>query len=245
MDDFDKMKNGVLSLTHLAKLKCINNAHIINDIGYTPYHLVEPILKKKTAKSLKQMEERSPQIIDNSEELWAALLKRDFPDRPPIQAVLQDGKRTNITSRDLYDKYFNERETQRLNAVDNLKIMTKNLKVLKDKTKVKAVDKVLPMTIKKKRQNSSVPLTKAPFKSNLLQKARMANKQRVRNFIQPSQQLQRVTPSFTSQGSMTKLGQAITTKPANKDWVKLGQAVGARKRLQTNQGPNRGKRFKN
>lgn len=173
----EKMKNGVLSLTHLARLKCINNAHLINDIGITPYHLIEPVLMKKTAKSLKQMESNSPQIIADSEPLWKSLLKRDFPDRPENQIILNNGKKMNISSRNLYDKYVKEREQQRLNATNNLKQITRNLNEIKNKNKVKTLNKILP-TNKSKMVYKSQPV----FKSSLLQKARVVNKQRVRNF---------------------------------------------------------------
>lgn len=179
----EKMKNGVLSLTHIARLKCINNAHIINDIGTTPYHLIEPVLMKKTAKSLRQIESVSPQIIADSEPLWKSLVKRDFPDRPINQTVLRNGKKVNISSRNLYDKYFKEREAQRQNATNNIKQIVRNLNEIKNKNKVKAINRVLPSNKPKMSYNRPTTNQHA-FKSSLLQKARVANKQRVRNFSQ-------------------------------------------------------------
>jgi hypothetical protein len=186
-DSGEIIKNGVLSLTHIARLKCINNAHIINDIGRTPYHLIKPVLMKKTAKSLKQIEKISPQIILDSEELWKDLLKRDFPDRPINQTILKNGEKLNISSRNLYDKYSNERENQRKNAIDNYKLITKNLNDMKNKNKVKSINKILPMKSSKSQKSHSTNSTSShhTFKSSLLQKARVANKQRVRNFSQP------------------------------------------------------------
>lgn len=184
-NDNEKLKNGVLSLTHISRLKCINNAHFINDIGTTPYHLIAPILMKKTAKSLKQIEYDSPQIMHDSEPLWKALIKRDFPDRPLNQTTLKNGKKSNISSRTLYDKYLNDRERQRENAANNLKKIVRNLNDLKNKNKVKAINKVLP-TNKRKLTNNQINGNKNSriFKSSLLQKARIVNKQRVRNFQQ-------------------------------------------------------------
>ena len=183
----DKTINGVLSLSHIARLKCINCAHLIDDIGTAPYHLIEPILMKKTAKSLKQMEIKSPQIIPESEKLWETLLKRDFPDRPLIQfSNLNNGERIKMLSRNIYDKYLNEREIQRKNAVGNLKQLNQKLMALKNKNKVIAINKPLPSTkpkfisknLKNHQSNTKV------FKSSLLQKAREVNKQRVRNYTQ-------------------------------------------------------------
>lgn len=181
----EKAKTGVLSLTHLARLKCINNAHIINDIGITPYHLIEPVLMKKTAKSLRNIESMSPQIISDAEPLWKALVKRDFPDRPDSQIIPQNGKKVSISSRNLYDKYVKEREQQRQNAASNLRQITRNLDEIKNKNKVKAINKVLPSNkprLPYSRGNTNN--TGNNFKSSLLQKARVLNKQRVRNFSQ-------------------------------------------------------------
>lgn len=199
------MTNGILSLTHIARLKCINNAHLINDIGTTPYHLIEPVLMKKTAKSLKQIESQSPQIIKDSEELWKNLVKRDFPDRPINQL--------NLTSRSLYDKYLVERDNQRKNAVGNLKLMTKKLNDMKNKNKVKSINKVLP-PMKRTRSvtSNSNNSTTQIFKSSLLQKARVANKQRVRHFTQPK----------TTVMNTNKISKPIQT---SNNWVKLGQKI--------------------
>lgn len=180
----EKMKNGVLSLTHIARLKCINNAHIINDVGTTPYHLIEPVLLKKTAKSLRQIESVSPQIIADSEPLWKSLVKRDFPDRPVNQTVLRSGKKVNVSSRSLYDKYFSEREAQRQNATNNIKQIVRNLNEVKNRNKVKAVNKVFASNKPRLAHSRPASNQQHPFKSSLLQKARVANKQRVRNFSQ-------------------------------------------------------------
>lgn len=202
--------NGVISLTHLARLKCINNAHLINDIGCTPYHLIEPVLVKKTAKSLKQIEEQSPHLIADSENLWKSLIGRDFPDRPLTLAVFNNGRRVNMKSRKLYDKYINDREIQRKNAVGNFKQITKNLKDLKNKNKVKSIDKFLPV---KKQRTPSIP-KQQPFKSSLLQKARVVNKQRVQNFVQGKPVFRHPTPV-----EMVRLGKPMyATTPVKRNF---------------------------
>ncbi|ODV86094.1 hypothetical protein CANARDRAFT_190940, partial [[Candida] arabinofermentans NRRL YB-2248] len=131
------------SLTQLARIKCIQNAHLINDIGIAPYHLIEPILKKKSANSLKLMELQSPQIIANSEPLWRSLIKRDFNDRPLDLITIKNGKKLKFKARDLYYKYLKERENQRLLAAENLKLITKQLTIEKNKNKIKALNHVI------------------------------------------------------------------------------------------------------
>ncbi|TID29714.1 hypothetical protein CANINC_001727 [Pichia inconspicua] len=224
----EKQNKGVISLTQLARLKCINNAHLINDIGSTPYHLIEPILVKKTAKSLKQIEEQSPHIIADSENLWKLLISRDFPDRPLTHPISENGRRVNMKSRKLYDKYINDREVQRQNAVGNLKQITKNLNSMKNKNKVKSIDNFLPM----KRQRVMTLPKQQSFKSSLLQKARVVHKQRVRHFLQPkpviSQQssfgMVRLEKSATLATNVkrsfeTGPTQAISTKPSKSKTV--------------------------
>lgn len=181
--DLDILNKGVLSLLHIARLKCINNAHIINDIGSTPYHLIEPVLKRKTAKSLKHIESISPHIINDSEPLWKSLLKRDFPNRPNSRLILKkNGKKGFIQSRILYDKYANELEEQRKNATDNLKQITKNLNNLKNKNKLIPISEPIKSAHKISKRINNFSQPKRNFKSSLLQKARIVNKQRVRNF---------------------------------------------------------------
>lgn len=218
----DNLKNGLLSLTHIARLKCINNAHIINDIGSTPYHLIEPVLMKKTAKSLKQLEAKSPQIISDSEPLWKALIKRDFPDRPNNQTIFKNGKKNNIPSRILYDKYLKEREQQRLNAAHNIKQITKNLKEMKNRNKVKALNKVLPSN--KPKLNYSNNNNTHVFKSNLLQKARVLNKQRVRNFSNLSNNHNKV---INTNLGLVKINKSLNNniiKPLNNNDRKMGNS---------------------
>lgn len=193
--------SGTLSLTHIARLRCINNAHLINDIGSTPYHLIEPVLVKKTAKSLKQIEEQSPHIISDSEKLWKSLISRDFPDRPLTHSVSENGRRVNLKSRALYDKYITERDLQRKTAVGNFKQITKSLNDQKNRNKVKSIENFTPPS---RSRISSIP-KQQPFKSSLLQKARVANKQRVRNFAQPKTVFRQPAPT-----NLIRLGKSTT-----------------------------------
>ncbi|VEU23789.1 DEKNAAC104940 [Brettanomyces naardenensis] len=168
-------RTGVLSLVHLARLKCIQNAHIINEIGCTPYHLIEPVLRKKTAKSLKLIEQQSPQIIPYSGPLWQSFIARDFSDRPLEQFQVRGGKRCRIPARELYEKYLEERDRQRRQAAVTLKQLTRNLTLQKNKHKVKTLDHViLPIRGGRKFEVSSNPT----FRSSLLEKARHQNKLR-------------------------------------------------------------------
>ncbi|QPG72935.1 hypothetical protein FOA43_000239 [Brettanomyces nanus] len=169
---------GALPLVNLARLRCLQNSHLINDIGCTPYHLIEPILKKKTAKSLHIIEEHSPQILPYSDPLWRSLIQRDFFDRPLEQYQVKNGKRSSVPARDLYEKYAEERELQRKQATMTFKQLTRTLNMRKNKRKVKTLDHVIhssrgprgTLQLQHSQQHSSV------FKSSLLEKARHQNK---------------------------------------------------------------------
>ncbi|GMM32455.1 hypothetical protein DAMA08_052000 [Martiniozyma asiatica (nom. inval.)] len=169
------IKNGLPSLAHLARLKCIQNAHHINDVGTTPYHLIEPVLKKKTAKSLMKIEDKSPQIIIDSEPLWKSLIMRDFADK---RSYFQLEKNNNLSSRDLYYKYTKDLDEQKKQVTSQFKQLTKNLK--ERKSKVTAVNHVIVPTRRNlpKFTNNKQSI----FKNSMIEKARLSNKKRSQNF---------------------------------------------------------------
>ncbi|KAG7885194.1 hypothetical protein KL938_001451 [Ogataea parapolymorpha] len=171
-------RKGPLSLTQLARIKCIQNAHLINDIGQAPYHLVEPILKKKTAKALRVIEEQSPQIVAHDDPLWQCLIQRDFSERPCEQITIKNGRKTKVPARELYEKYAGERELQRRTATQNLRQITRNLTLERNKNKVKAVDHIVtPKSIRK-------PIVVSRPRSVLLQRAMQQNKMRAQYLSQ-------------------------------------------------------------
>lgn len=157
----------VPSLVSLCQSKCFQCCNLISDVGTAPYHLVEPILKRKSAKALKAIEDKSIQIRDNSNRIWTFMIQRDFSDRP----ITQGG----ISGRKLYNNYEIQLSNQLVQVTSNLKQLQRQLS--KKKSKVRQIP-TLPIT---KRQRNILP-NKPVFKSNMLEKARLANKQRLRNF---------------------------------------------------------------
>lgn len=154
------------SLVSLCQSKCIQCCNLITDVGTTPYHLVEPILKRKSTKALKTIEDKSNQIRDNSDRIWTFMIQRDFSDRPTTYQ--------GITGRKLYDRYEKQLSNQLVQVTSNLKQLQRDLS--KKKSKVRQIP-TLPV-VKRPR----VVQSKTVFKSNMLERARLANKQRLRNF---------------------------------------------------------------
>ncbi|GMG21276.1 unnamed protein product [Ambrosiozyma monospora] len=192
-------RTGALKLTQICKLKCMQNSHLINDIGSAPYHLVEPILKKKSAKSLKVIESNSPQIIPHSDPLWKSLVERDFSDRPSERTTIKKGKQARVPSRELYDIYSKEREEQRNKAAAKLRLLNKNLSMEKNKTKVKALNHIVIPTNNKKAQQREV--INGGFKSSLLQKAKHQNRMRAQFMSQSQKNDRRRTASLNQVNS--------------------------------------------
>ncbi|KAH3901536.1 uncharacterized protein SCODWIG_02514 [Saccharomycodes ludwigii] len=68
------------SLSLLAQIKLQQNIILLKDIGQVPYHIIRPILFKITDyKQLDLLESSNPLIIIDDDEVWYALIKKDFP----------------------------------------------------------------------------------------------------------------------------------------------------------------------
>ncbi|GME78446.1 unnamed protein product [[Candida] boidinii] len=213
-----KSKKGVLPLTVLAKKQCSKYSHLINDIGTAPYHLVESILKKKSADSLILMEEKSPQIIPYSEPLWQSLLERDFSDRPKTRVNLDGNKSNKFTSKELYAKFHEEREKQRLLSVDRVKQITKRLTEGKQKSKVIAISEMkhlqqrkVPHAVGNRITSSSS--TQQKFGSSLLQKAFQQYQTR-KKYFQPHAKRAIAHPLVQVRANMQISGPPKFIKPA-------------------------------
>jgi len=164
------------SLVSLATLKCIENVHLVTDVGITPYHLIEPVLRKKTAKSLHQIELKSPHITAQSDPLWQSLIARDFPNRPLVVEQIKAGRKGRMPARQLYEKYVKDKEEQQKEATRTFKQLTRMMNKEKEKHKVKTIDHVVLPRRGARLVNTSAP--KTVFKSSLLEKARHQNKMR-------------------------------------------------------------------
>ncbi|KAF6011570.1 hypothetical protein HII13_002034 [Brettanomyces bruxellensis] len=169
------------SLVFLATLKCIENVHLITDVGTTPYHLVEPVLKKKTAKALRQIELKSPHLVSQSDPIWQSLIAREFPNRPLVVEQMSSGRKVRVPSRQLYEKYAREKEEQQKEATRTFKQLTRLMNKEKEKHKVKTIDHAMLPKRGMRLLGTSAP--KPVFKSRLLEKARHQNKMRNRYLL--------------------------------------------------------------
>lgn len=160
----------VPSLVSICQSKVLQQSASIQDIGSTPYHLIEPLLRRKTAKSVKTIEDSSPQVRSESDRIWYFLLERDFSDKP----------RSRDNCRELYAKYESEHQSQFSQVETKLKMMKR--KLIQQKSKVKQIS-VLPVSQRKQQQlHARTHVSKPTYKSSLLEKARLVNKQRAQNF---------------------------------------------------------------
>ncbi|CDK28497.1 unnamed protein product [Kuraishia capsulata CBS 1993] len=167
--DVPKREPGVLSLHQIAQTHCVKHAHLITDVGTLPYHLVEPILRRKPASSLAQIEEKCPHLIENTEAIWRDLLEKEFG---PILPSKVDGAQTSC--RDQYMAFDKNREQRRERAASKLRNMTKKLNQQKVQNSITAVDMI---------PSASRILKKSPkFHSSLLQRADSINKSRGKIF---------------------------------------------------------------
>lgn len=211
----------VTPLVVLARQKCVDNAHAIVDIGATPYHLIEPVLKKKTAKALAAIEKQSTQILPYTGPLWQNLIEKEFPDRPLTQFEIIKGQKGQVHPRKLYWKYFEERELQRKQATQALKQIARSINKEKEKHKIRTLDHVItpPRRMPSRSSGGFKPINPPTFKSSLLEKARHQNKIRSR-FLAAGRRKQpsfgQVRPPVASQVVRTP-----TTKPIVRPVMKV------------------------
>lgn len=83
----------------------------IQDIGDTPYHLVEPILRKFKCRQMLHIESISPHIARDSEPVWKHFIGRDFSDRPLPKKNFKE----------TYLRYQEEKETRLRESSNRLK----------------------------------------------------------------------------------------------------------------------------
>ncbi|KAM9919064.1 hypothetical protein OXX59_008201 [Metschnikowia pulcherrima] len=140
------MVSGVPSLFSIAQSVCIKLSSRITDVGDTPYHLVQPILKRLNAKQLALIEENSPTIMPHTDELWGFLIEKDFPDRPFNPAklrLLPSGDNAQMPRRNLYKQYASEKEQFLATSADRLRRMTEKLRKEKSKNSITTVQGIL------------------------------------------------------------------------------------------------------
>lgn len=134
----------VQSLYDIALWRCIQLASRITDVGDIPYHLVRPVLKKLNAKQLLTVEQNSPSIAPESDELWALLIERDFPDRPAVlKKAILDSSAAAMPNKSQYEKYTSEREQLRASSAQRLRSLTSKLQREKSKNSIVPIQGII------------------------------------------------------------------------------------------------------
>ncbi|PYH95740.1 RNA polymerase II transcription factor SIII subunit A [Aspergillus ellipticus CBS 707.79] len=68
------------SLLQLCTVTAMRNVKYLNDIGNIPYALARPfLLKVESPEKLRSLEQQSPHLMRDDEELWLEFIKRDIP----------------------------------------------------------------------------------------------------------------------------------------------------------------------
>lgn len=134
----------VLSLYDIALAKCLQLSARITDVGDIPYPLIKPVLRRFNAKQLCQVELNSPLLTPESDELWAQLIERDFPDRPQLKRNLKlDGNDGEMPNKLLYKRYCDERELLRASSAQRLRKMTQKLQKEKLKNSIVPIQGII------------------------------------------------------------------------------------------------------
>lgn len=145
----------VPTLHGLALAVCVSNASRIVDVGDTPYHIVRPILRKLNAKQLRTVEENSPTIIPELDELWACLVEKDFPDRPFLansKSSLVFECNDGMPNKAMYDRYSAEQEKFRDHSAQKLRRMTQKIQQQKSKNSITSISGILREPLIRRRQ---------------------------------------------------------------------------------------------
>lgn len=135
----------VPSLFSLCQQACMRLAAQITDVGDTPYHLVAPILRRLNAKQLVQVEDASPHLAPASDELWEALIRKDFPDRPlsPGTKLQPGGEWVNMPNKNVYHRYAAQKALFLALLAERLRTMTERLQREKAKNSIVSVAGVI------------------------------------------------------------------------------------------------------
>ncbi|SGZ47444.1 CIC11C00000002500 [Sungouiella intermedia] len=142
----------VQSLYEIALWKCIQLSARITDVGDIPYHRVKPVLKRLNAKQLIAVEENSPAIMPESDELWSGLIERDFPDRPSkAKFNLVSPEDDAMPNKSLYEKYADEREELRASSAQRLRKMTQKLQKEKSRNSIVPIQGIMREPVVRRR----------------------------------------------------------------------------------------------
>lgn len=153
----------VQSLYEIALWKCIQLSARITDVGDIPYPLVRPVLKRLNAKQLMVVEQNSPALMPESDELWSALIERDFPDRPSkAKKALVGADDGDMPNRLLYERYIDEREELRASSAQRLRKMTQKLQKEKSRNSIVPIQGIMREPVTRRRM-ASMSLAPPPY----------------------------------------------------------------------------------
>lgn len=210
-----RSRKKVLSLVEIATNKCIQHVAKLEDVGATPFHLLVPVLRKMNAKQLGQIEELSPQITPESDELWINLVSKEFPDRPILAnntgTSNSRSKRSNVVAaaasgrpllfcdmpmKSLYFKYSDERESFREDSAERLRKITQRLKKEKSANSIVSVPELLrDPTVRRQRYDGGSAYTPSYGpKNSILNKARKEIRNRSLMFPNYAQKVKKYDP---------------------------------------------------
>ncbi|KAK9456048.1 RNA polymerase II transcription factor SIII subunit A-domain-containing protein [Dipodascopsis uninucleata] len=106
-DDEGFLIRIVPRLFDICLQQCISNATRITDVGDVTYEVVKPVLEKMGPSQLYTVEQNSPHLVPETDELWVELIKKDFSP--------QEVQEYNIsTSDDIRQRYFDLMEAKRV-----------------------------------------------------------------------------------------------------------------------------------
>lgn len=114
------------------------------------------------------VEQNSPAIMPESDELWSGLIERDFPDRPskPKNALVGTTD-DDMPNKLLYERYGDEREQLRASSAQRLRKMTQKLQKEKSKNSIVPIQGIMREPVIRRRipTMSLAPLTYSKYGS--------------------------------------------------------------------------------
>lgn len=212
--NYASKRKKVLSLVEISTKKCIQHVAKLEDVGATPFRLLLPVLWRMNAKQLAQIEELSPQITPESDEVWAHLVSKEFPDRPVVASggKTKNNRRAGVVGtshtlmfsdmpmKSLYHRYSDERESFREDSAQRLRKITERLKKEKSANSIVSVPELLrDPTVRRRRYDGSSSASygrSEPYgaKNSILNKARKELRNRSLMFPNYAQKVKKYDP---------------------------------------------------
>ncbi|KAI5960369.1 uncharacterized protein KGF55_004661 [Candida pseudojiufengensis] len=154
-----KHPSGLPTLLHLAQISIKRHITQLQDVGATPFHLLESILKLMSSKQLDHLESLSNQLMPFTDEIWNHLITKDFPDRPndlgPLGSTSQL-KYPNMPYKSLYFKYVKQRDDFRKDSAKRLRHMNKSIQKERSMNQIVTIDEIRrDPSIKRRKMDSN------------------------------------------------------------------------------------------